>query len=267
MSWSTVTVERQGAVGTVWLNRPERRNALNQVALEEIADVFGSFDRAFDLRVVVLGGRGPSFCSGADLKDPPGVSKMADPAISVRERRWLSELGTRAIEAIERLDAITIARVQGHAIGGGALLALACDLRVAAEGTQFGIPEVGLGDVLNWKGVPRLIAEVGITRARELVLLGDRIDAAHAREIGLVNRVVPLDALDRTVGEWAARIAAQPEAALTLTKAQFRSYGALATLGDTAEFEAAFELEALRDEATRARFGALQPSPRSDRNP
>jgi enoyl-CoA hydratase/carnithine racemase len=254
MDWRTLSYEPAGPVGYVWLARPERRNALNQQALEEIAELFGQLKRRFEVRVIVLAGRGPSFSAGADLKDPPGVTEMADPARPVRERQWFSELGTRAIEAIERVDAITIARVQGHAIGGGALLAWACDLRIAAEGTEFGIPEVGLGDLLNWKGVPRLIAEVGISRARELVLLGDRIDAATALRYGLVNRVVPADGLDRAVDEWAARIAAKPESALSLTKSQFRSYAARQTDADAAQLEAILELEALRDPATRARF-------------
>ena len=254
MEWRTLTYEQVGPVGSVWLTRPERRNALNQQALEELAELFGRLKQAFEVRVIVLGGRGPSFSAGADLKDPPGVAAMGDPARTVRERQWFSELGTRAIEAIERVDAITIARVQGHAIGGGALLAWACDLRIAAEGTEFGIPEVGLGDLLNWKGVPRLIAEVGISRARELVLVGDRIDAATALRYGLVNRVVPADQLDPAVSDWATRIAAKPEAALSLTKAQFRAYAARQTDANATELEALLELEALRDEATRARF-------------
>src|SRR5262249_33294265 len=116
MEWPTLTYEQVGPVGSVWLNRPERRNALNQQALEDLADLFGRLKRAFEVRVIVLGGRGRSFSAGADLKDPPGVVEMGDPTRSVRERQWFSELGTRAIEAIERVDAITIARVQGHAI-------------------------------------------------------------------------------------------------------------------------------------------------------
>jgi len=150
---------------------------------------------------------------------------------------------------------VTIARVHGHALGGGALLALACDLRIAAAGTQFAIPEVGLGDILNWRGVPRLVAEVGITRAREIVLLGDRFDAATAERFGLLNRVVPEDQLDPVVSDWAARISGMPETAVTLSKAQFRAYGAMQVIGDTGQFECAFELEAMRDEATRKRFG------------
>ncbi|MFN0180865.1 MAG: enoyl-CoA hydratase/isomerase family protein [Gemmatimonadales bacterium] len=264
MTWNTLSYHRDGPIGRVWLNRPERRNALNQQLLEELAEVFGQLARAFDVRVVILGGRGPSFCAGADLKDPPGVAQMGDPNLTIRERLWISDLGTRAIEAIERADAITIARVQGHAIGGGALLALACDLRIAAEGTLFGIPEVGLGDVLGWKGIPRLIADVGIARARELVLLGHRIDALTAERYGLVNRVVAADALDQAVEDWARRISSQPETALSLTKGQFRSYAALESQGSSREIEAVLELEAMRDEATRARFSSgppVHPSP------
>lgn len=261
MNWTTLSYQQEGAIGRVWLDRPERRNALNQPILEEITDLFGRLARTFELRVVVLGGRGPSFCAGADLKDPPGVAKMGDPSLSLRERLWISDLGTRAIEAIERIDAITMARVHGHAIGGGALLALACDLRIAAEGTLFGIPEVGLGDVLTWKGIPRLIADVGIARARELLVVGDRIDAATAERYGLVNRVVAPEQLDRAVDEWATRISTKPEVALRLTKSQFRSYAALEPQGNTREIDAILEIEAMRDEATRERFtSGPQPS-------
>jgi enoyl-CoA hydratase/carnithine racemase len=254
MTFTTLTFQQDGPIGRVWLDRPERRNALNQQLLEELTALFGQLERAFELRVVILGGRGPSFSAGADLKDPPGVAQMGDPTLTLRERLWISDLGTRAIEAIERIDAITIARIQGHAIGGGALLALACDLRIAAEGTQFGIPEVGLGDVLGWKGIPRLIADVGIARARELVLLCERIDAATAERYGLINRVVAVEELDRAVDDWAGRIAGQPEIALSLTKAQFRSSAALESQGSSREIEAVLELEAMRDVATRHRF-------------
>src|SRR5262245_3367846 len=119
MNWKTIAVDRDGAVAHVWLNRPQARNALNQEILEEIAAVFGWLEAQFDVRVVVLGGRGPTFCAGADRKNAPGVARMLEPGVSARETHWLARLGPRALDAIERLNAVTIARIHGHAIGGG----------------------------------------------------------------------------------------------------------------------------------------------------
>src|SRR5262249_60082162 len=114
------------------------------------------------------------------------------------------------VEALERLEAITIARLHGHVIGGALVLALGCDLRVAAASTQFQIPEVDLGIPLTWGALPRLAREVGPARAKELVLLCDRFDATAAAAWGLVNRVVPDGEVEATVDGWAQRIAAKP---------------------------------------------------------
>ncbi|MFN8544389.1 MAG: enoyl-CoA hydratase/isomerase family protein [Candidatus Binatia bacterium] len=231
MTYETLTVERDGPVARVWLDRPERRNALSPRALEEIVAVFDELQTAFETAVVVLGGRGPSFSAGADRKDPP--ARLAkESGASARERRWTSQLGRRALEAIERLEAITIARLHGHVIGGGLVLALGCDLRIAAEGTQFHIPEVDLGIPLTWGATPRLVREVGAARAKELILLCDRFDAAAAERYGLVNRVVPEAALDGVVAQWAQRLAAKAPWALHMAKTQFQAYGRMVPLGD-----------------------------------
>jgi enoyl-CoA hydratase/carnithine racemase len=229
VSFETLTIDRKPPLATVWLDRPQRRNALNATALEEIAAAFASLQTDFEVKVVVLAGRGISFCAGADRRDPPGAPPEG---AGSRERRFQSQLGLRAVRAIEDLEAITIARLHGHAIGGGLVLPVACDLRVAAEGTLFQIPEVDLGVPLSWGAVPRLCAEIGPVRARELILLCERFDAARACELGLVNRVVPEDQLDATVEDWANRLAAKPELAVHMTKSQFRAYAAAAPLGD-----------------------------------
>ncbi len=256
MEWKTLTVERDGAVAHVWLSQPERRNALSQIVLEEIAAVFTWLQTQYDVRVVVFGGRGVTFCAGADMKDPPGLARMMTPdGVSAGERRWLAQLGLRAVEAIERLNAVTIARVHGHAIGGGILLMLACDLRIAAEGTVFFFPEVELGSPLDWKGIPRMIREVGFARARQLVLLCERFDAAEAERYGMVNRVVPPDQLDAATREWSDRLVEKPDAVLHMSKAQFRAYAAAVPLGDASEFETELLLEALREDAAREGFG------------
>lgn len=235
MPYSTLTIEHNGAVARIWLNRPERRNALNADALEEIAAVFTELQRAFDTQVVVLAGRGQSFCAGADRKDPPAARMAKGSGAGPRERRFAAQLGRRAVDAIEQLEAVTIARLHGHAVGGGLALALACDLRIAAAGTIFHVPEVDLGVPLSWGAVPRLVREVGMARAKELILLCDRVDAAAAERYGLVNRVVPDADLDATVDGWAQRLAAKPPWAVHMTKTQFRAYARAMPLGDVTE--------------------------------
>lgn len=253
--YETLELERDGAVLFVWLARPAKRNALNGTSLREIEMLFGALQSDFDTRVVVLGGRGPAFCAGADRDDPPGSERMsAASGASPRERRFSAQLGRRACAAIEALEAVTLARLHGFALGGGLALALACDLRFAAEGTRLGLPEVDLGVPLTWGATPRLIHEVGAARARELLLLGDAVEAAEAARIGLVHRVVPVDALDEAVLAAARRLAAKPEVAVHMTKTQLRAYARAATLGDVSEADADLLLEASRSGVARESF-------------
>jgi len=235
MAYETLTIEPDGPITRVWLNRPERRNALNGLALEEIAAAFTELTLHFDSPVVVLGGRGASFCAGADRKDPPAARMARGSGAGARERRHAAQLGRRALEAIERCEAITIARVHGHAVGGGLALALACDLRVATATTVFHIPEVDLGIPLSWGAAPRLAAAVGTARAKELILLCDRFEAAAAERYGLLNRVVPEEELDAVVDDWARRLAEKPPWAVHMTKTQFRAYASSVAMGDVTE--------------------------------
>jgi enoyl-CoA hydratase/carnithine racemase len=255
MDWKTLSLTREGPILRVWLNRPERRNALNSDALEELAALFTALQTDFQTRVVVLGGRGASFCAGADRKDPPGSALLAASSDATeRERRYVAQIGLRACRAIEEVEAVTIARIHGHAIGGGLALALACDFRIATESTVFHVPEVDLGIPLSWGATPRLIQEVGAARARELILLCERIDAAEALRWGLVHRVVSPETLDATVDDWATRITAKPEIAVHMTKTQFRAYAHRASLGDVTETDGDVLLSASRTAVARASF-------------
>src|SRR5688500_17759512 len=120
----TLTLERVGPVLRVWLNRPEKRNPLSPIALQELIDVFTGVATDFDVRCVVIGGRGPSFSGGADLRAPtPARSSEPTP----RERRWVAQLGRRMAKAVDDCEVPTIARLHGHVVGGAAVLALACD--------------------------------------------------------------------------------------------------------------------------------------------
>ncbi len=232
MGFETLEVEIADGVARIWLARPASLNALNPRALDEIAQIFDQLQTRFDIKVAVLGGRGRAFSAGADRKDPPGRLAAPGSGSGARERRWIARLGQRALEAIERCEVVTIARLHGHVVGGGFVLALGCDLRVAAQGTNFHIPEVDLGIPLTWGAVPRLVRELGAARARELILLAERFDAARAAEIGLVNRVVAENELDATVDGMVRSLCAKPEWALHMTKTQFLSLGHASQLGD-----------------------------------
>jgi enoyl-CoA hydratase/carnithine racemase len=231
MTYDTLALELDDGIARVWIDRPATLNALDARVLEELIAMFEELQRRFETPVVVLGGRGRAFSAGADRRNPPGRVARASGA-GARERRWSAQLGRRVLEAIERVEAITIARLHGHVIGGGLVLALACDLRVAAASTSFWIPEVDLGVPLSWGAVPRLAREVGPAKAKELILLCDRFDAAAAAGAGLVNRVVADDALDAEVDAWARRLAGKPPWSVHMTKSQFQAYGRSVALGD-----------------------------------
>jgi enoyl-CoA hydratase/carnithine racemase len=248
-------LERDGPVLRVWLNRPECRNALDTDLLEELTRLFESLQRDFAARVVVLGGRGASFCAGADRKSPPGTARMrAGSGAGERERRWFAQLGLRAVRAIEEVEAVTLARLHGHAVGGGLALALACDFRIAADDALFHVPEVDLGIPLSWGATPRLIHEVGAARAREILLLCDRLDAKTAESWGVVHRSVPAARLDAEVDAWARRLAAKPEIAVHMTKTQLRAYARRARLGDFSEADGDLLLGASRVGVARSSF-------------
>lgn len=257
VSTHPIEIERQGPVARIWLSRPTVHNALDAETLEALIAACHRLQVDFDVPVVVFGGRGPSFSSGADRRNPP-ARLSRDAGKNARERRYVAQLGRRVLEAIERLEAITIARLHGHVIGAGVVLALGCDLRVAAATTHFAIPEVDLGIPLTWGAVPRLIREVGAARAKELILLCDRIDAGEALRLGLVSRVVADTELDTVVDDWAQRLAAKPRGALHMTKTQFRAYGKMAVLGDVTEGDG--DLLAAASAEDPARF-ALPPKP------
>ncbi|HEU4429621.1 MAG TPA: enoyl-CoA hydratase/isomerase family protein [Myxococcota bacterium] len=244
-----------GGILRVWLNRPGKRNALNTAALDELADCYGRLQREWETRVVVLAGRGLSFCAGADRKDPPASARTRrSSGATERERRWAAQIGRRACAAIADCEAITIARVHGHAVGGGLALALCCDFRIAASDTVFHVPEVDLGIPLLWGATPKLIYEVGAARAREIILACDRFDGAAAERWNVVHKSVAPASLDGEVDALAKRMAAKPEIAVHMAKTQLRGYARIAALGDATEADADLMLGASRVGVARDSF-------------
>jgi enoyl-CoA hydratase/carnithine racemase len=207
----TLLVEAAGPVGRLTLNRPERLNALSREVLEELVGAARWFDAQPHVKAVVVTGAGRAFSAGFDLND----FVAPDPAHTPRDT---ADAGRRMAEAIEDMRAVTVAAIAGHCVGGGVVLAAACDLRLAAEGATFSIPEVALGIPLAWGGIPRLVRELGPAITRELVLTCRPFDAGEAHRLRFVNRVVPAEGLDAAATELAADLAERSGLVLTMTK-------------------------------------------------
>lgn len=207
-----IEVAVAGLRGDLRLDLPEKLNPLSHATLRELTAAARWFDTHPELKVVVVSGKGRAFSAGADLSSFEGGGEGA---AGPRER---ADLGRQMAEAIEAMAAVTIARVQGHCIGGGVVLAGACDLRIAADDAQFSIPEVDLGIPLPWGGVPRLIRDIGPAMTKELVMTCRPFSADEARSLGFLNRVVPEAELDTAVEELAAQLAEKPKLALLATK-------------------------------------------------
>ena len=204
----TLVVDRDGAVLTVTLARPERKNALSPQMADELMDLFGAVAFDADVRVVVITGAGDAFCSGADLSavgtDDHGLVRMR----SIH----------RVAQLLHDLPQPTIARINGVAAGAGLNIALGCDLTVASTEARFSEIFARRGLSTDFGGAWLLPRLVGLHRAKELALLAEVLPASEAERLGLVNRVVPPEELDALVAEWAARLAAGPPIALAQTK-------------------------------------------------
>jgi enoyl-CoA hydratase/carnithine racemase len=208
---AVVRREVDGRVGRITIDRPGKLNALSRAVLEQLAAAARWFDERPEVSVVVVAGEGRAFSAGFDLAD----------------RTWgelgptgSAEVGRAMADAIGGMTALTIAAVQGHCVGGGVVLAAACDLRLAADDARFRIPEVDLGIPLFWSGGPRLVRELGPADTKELVLTGRAFDATEAHALRFVNRVVPVAELAAAVDALAGALAAKAAFVLRTTKAQ-----------------------------------------------
>jgi enoyl-CoA hydratase/carnithine racemase len=205
-------VERAGGVVRLTLNRPERRNALSRSLLGRMEEALAELAEDAAARVVVLAARGSVFCSGHDLGEMTGRSEA--------EYRDLFETCTHVMLQLRRLPQPVIARVHGTATAAGCQLVAACDLAVAAEGASFATPGVKIGLFCTTPMVP-LVRAIPDKPALEMLFTGAPIDAQRARELGLVNRVVPGEELDAAVAELCQAILAVSPTAIRLGKKAF----------------------------------------------
>lgn len=212
-NFEALLVEVDGRIGRVTLNRPDKLNALSRQLMSEIVELGAWLKLRDDIRVVILSGAGRSFSAGFDLNDFSSASAGESPRIA-------ADLGRLATNALTDVPQLTIAAVHGHCVGGGVVFVAACDLRVATTETTFIIPEVDLGIPLAWGGIPRLVREIGPALTKELVLTCRPFDAAEAKAIGFINRVVAPEDLDTTVNELAENLASKTLYSLHSTKQQ-----------------------------------------------
>ena len=218
MQFETLIVKTEGPLGHLILNRPDRLNALGATLMSELIEAAAWFDRQPDVRVVIVSGEGRAFSAGADLKDPPTAGASRQSGASWLERREAGQLGLRMADAIENMRAVTVAQVQGYAVGGGVVLMAACDLRVAAADAIFSIPEIELGIPLAWGGIPRLVREIGPAMTKELVMTCRRFSPQEAQTLGFVNRVVAPDRLAEEALALAREVYDKPSVPVVLTK-------------------------------------------------
>ncbi|MGH7399243.1 MAG: enoyl-CoA hydratase/isomerase family protein [Candidatus Rokuibacteriota bacterium] len=238
-----VTLTPDGPVAHLTLERPQARNAMSRAMAAALETALARLATMEEARAVVVAGRGRSFCAGADISEMPTLSPAEAEALA---GRW-----QRIMDGFAALPQVTIAAVQGHALGGGLMLALAQDLRVAEASARFGLPEVTLGFNPGY-GIARLLDIAGGAHARDLMLTARTVDAAEAHRMGLVTRLVPDGTLETAALELARDVARSPRGGLAASKAitvdlragragaEPRAYGALRGAPDAQARIAAF---------------------------
>jgi methylglutaconyl-CoA hydratase len=213
MAYQFLSVRRDGPVAHLTLNRPDVRNAFNEVVIAELTAWADAIRADETVRVAVIAGAGPHFCAGADIA---WMRRMG--AAGEEENRADARRLSTLLNALDTLPVPLVARIHGAAIAGGTGLAAVSDIVVAAENSTFGFTEVRLG-ILPAVISPFSVAKIGVSAARELFLTGARFSAARARELGLVHAVVPEAALDSTVEAYIRDLLAAPRSAIASAKA------------------------------------------------
>ena len=218
-----VTLVRDGAIATVTMNRPERRNALSDAMLTDLAAAFAELRDDATTRVVVVTGAPPAFSAGADAGLKSSMSPEERRQAFAGRKTQFRRLFERAQTLLENLEQATIAMINGHAVGGGWGLTLACDFRIAAAEAEFWIPEVDLGVPLGVASTTRFVRLVGPARAKEIIMECRRYTAGDAHALGLVTRVAPRAELPKAVHAHAQMLLAKPFRPLAEMKARINA--------------------------------------------
>ena len=213
MAYETITATIEHGIGRLTLNQPDKLNPLGTNTLQDIIHATTWFNKE-NISVVIISGNGRAFTAGFDLREFTNTDSTGkDGAV----------LGREMAEAVDRMKPVTIASLHGYCIGGGVVLASACDLRIASENTTFSIPEVDLGIPLAWGGIPRLVREIGPAMTKELVMTCRPFDAEEAKSLGFINRVVKDADLESQTMNMAEAIRKRPQLVIETTKNQIRA--------------------------------------------
>jgi enoyl-CoA hydratase/3-hydroxyacyl-CoA dehydrogenase len=209
--YESIIVKKEEGIGWITLNRPHRLNTLTADMIDEMHSALNEFEADKEIKCIVITGAGDrAFSAGADVTAFTGLT----PATAVDAASKGQALFTR----FEKIGKPVIASLNGYALGGGLEMASACDFRLAAENAELGQPETKLGLIPGWGGTQRLIRLVGLAKAKELIMLGERISAEEGARIGLVNKVVPKAKLQEETVALAKKLGDGPPIALKLAK-------------------------------------------------
>jgi len=215
MAYETILLDRKGAVAVIRINRPDKLNAMNSKVKEEIIHALGDLEKDDAVHVAVITGVGDkAFVAGADINEFAG-KKPID--------QWNAYGHTSLYNVVDRFPKPILAMINGYCLGGGCELAMACDIRVASDRASLGQPEINIGIIPGGGGSQRLPRLVGLGKALEMILTGERISAAEAHRIGLVDLVVPHADLEAKTMELAEKIASKSPAAVRLAKAAVKA--------------------------------------------
>lgn len=249
-----ISVEKAGPVATVTIDRGAKRNALTQDMVLRLTDIALEFQQDTSTACVVLSGNDAEFSAGIDLGDPARWKQDDRTAL---EKRALALRGTRLCKAWEDMPQITIAAVEGVNVGGGIALTLACDWRVMGRSAYLFVPEVQIGIPLGWQTIPRLVNLTGPARAKQIVLLGEKMSADKALEWGVADFVVPDGAARGHAQALAERISKMPDLAVRMSKQSINAYAnALNHLGSHMDVDQAMLCGQSADAAAaRDRYG------------
>ena len=209
-----VTVERDGTLATVTMDRGDGRNALSRQLILELTETARSFADDLETQAVIITGKG-AFTCGADLKDPALDRKRAP---GLLERRHMTRIGPDLCDAWDKVEQVTICAIEKYCIGGGGALAAACDFRIMAKGSHMRLPEIPLGMNMSWHAVPRLVSLIGPSRTKQFVIFGERVEAETALAWGLADEVVPDGQTLAAARRWAGKVAKLPPNAVRMSK-------------------------------------------------
>ena len=213
MTYETLLVERRENTTIVTLNRPAKLNAINPQMLQDFSRLFAELREDFNTKFVIFTGAGRAFSAGADL------SGRGSEGLEAANAARLSQLrGHDFIRTLENLEQITIAAVNGLALGAGLVLPMGCDFRIASTEAKFGVPEANVGIFYTWGTTHRLVALIGQAKAKEMIMTCDMLDAEEGYRIGLANKVVAPEKLMEAVQELISKIASKGPLAIRLTK-------------------------------------------------